>query len=81
VHCSLGLALHTGHRTDSIRFNVSCPVFTSTVFNVAALRDMVNPAFSFDSHDSATCCEIALINPVPEGFTELRNGTDETQVV
>jgi hypothetical protein len=23
VHCSLGLALHTGHRTDNIRFKVS----------------------------------------------------------
>ena len=43
MHCSFGLALHTGHRTDSILFNVSCPVFISTVLNVAALRDMVNP--------------------------------------
>jgi hypothetical protein len=25
VHCSFALALHTGHRTESIRFNVSWP--------------------------------------------------------
>jgi len=66
VHCSFGLALHTGHCTDSIRLDVSCPIFTSRVFNVAALRDSSILLSRSIRMTQLLCCEIALIEPVPE---------------
>ena len=48
VHCSFGLALHMGQRTDKIRRNVSFSGFTQVLFRIARWKDVQSCSWDFN---------------------------------